>query len=152
MAQVLVTPAAVPPGYVFDYLEKASNSAVSATTEAAASTIHTSNAVTYDGSTTIWIEFWAPYVDVAANAGSNNIQFCLYDGASSIGLFSLNGGGSTAAVDQGGVTLKRRLTPSAGAHTYSIRAFRSNANCTVVGGAGGVGVSMPMYIQQTKAG
>lgn len=144
-----VASSARPVGYRFTYDELTSNVVVSATTEAAATTVKTATAVTFDGLTTVRVEFFAPYVDVAANAGGNNVRFVLYDGSSSIGLLGLSGSGQTAVLD-GPVMLGRELTPSAAAHTYSVRAFRTNANSTVTGGAGASGNDVPGYIKITK--
>ena len=48
--------------------------------------------------------------------------------------------------------LARQLTPSAAAHTYSIRAFLSAAGTyTFAAGAGGSGVTMPGFIKIIRA-
>jgi hypothetical protein len=86
------------------------------------------------------IEFFAQRVQ----KGTNATVFVLYDGASSIGLFGLQGGDSP-------VVLRRRLTPSAAAHTYSVRAYVDAGTGTVVAGAGGIGVNVPGFIRIERA-
>lgn len=136
---------AYPPGYEFDYVQKTSQTAISATTEATANTVVTGSAVTYDGSTVVEIEFYAPYFEAP---GSQNARIALYDGSSSIGIWAvLTPSSSTSRVP---VCLKRRLTPSAAAHTYSVRAYVDSGAAVVDGGAGGSGARMPAFIRITK--
>jgi hypothetical protein len=45
------------------------------------------------------------------------------------------------------IMAKRRLTPSAASHTYSVRGWRATANITLTAGAGGSGVKVPGYIK-----
>jgi hypothetical protein len=68
----------------------------------------------------------------------------LFDGATSLGYLAF----SLAA--HGPATVKRRLTPSSGSHTYSVRAIVDAGTGRVQAGAGGVGVNMPAFIRITK--
>lgn len=135
-----------PPGYEFDYVEFTSPVSITATTEATANTVVTANAVSYDGSQIVLIEFQCTYTQPS---GTNALQFVLYDGSSSIGLigFSAPSAGSTGFPPQ---RMARRLTPSAAAHTYSIRALTGGGTAVVGAGAGGSGAYMPGFIRQTK--
>jgi hypothetical protein len=135
-----------PPGYEFDYVEFTSGVSITATTEATANTVVTGNAVTYDGSTIIMIDFQCTYTQPS---GTNSLQFVLYDGGSSIGLIEFS---SPSATGTGfpAQRMSRRLTPSAAAHTYSIRALTGGGTATVGAGAGGNGAYMPGFIRQTK--
>lgn len=138
-----------PPGYEFDYVEKTSDTSVTATTEAGADTVVTAAAVSYDGSTRICIEFYSQNVVPKAAAG-DSILIYLFDGSSSIGRIAWVS--SQAANNQRVPVLTRRfLTPSNASHTYSIRASVSAATGTVGGGSGGAAGAMPAYIRQTKA-
>lgn len=142
---------AYPPGHEFDYVEVTTASiAISATTEAGATTLVTGSAVTYDGSTDVWIEFSAPQ-NLTPATNNSNLQFVLYDGAGSIGILGIviNTSGTNALYLP--VYFARRIRPSAAAHTYSIRAFGSQNTGIAYFGAGGSGNNMPGYIRITKA-
>lgn len=128
-----------PPGYVFAYNEFTANVSITATTEATANTVVTASAVTFDGATTVMIEFFCQNVI----KGTTNTGLWLYDGSSSIGQIG-------AQIDQGSLQVARRLTPAAATKTYSIRGTVDAGTGTTAAGAGGVGVSMPGFIQITK--
>lgn len=133
---------ALPPAYEFDYVAATSDVSITATSEATANTIVTANAVTYDGSTVIYVEFYT----YALDQGTTFIALVLYDGSSSIGRIGLGLGATRVPA-----LVKRRLTPSAAAHTYSIRAYVDAGTGTAEAGAGGNGNKMPLYIRQYKA-
>jgi hypothetical protein len=134
-------------GHEFDYVEKTSQTSVTATTEATANTIVTGSAVTYDGATVVVIEFFAPYLQMAV---ADNFRLWLYDGSSSIGQLCVFTNNATATI-RVPVTVSRRLTPSAAAHTYSIRGSVGSGTGVVDAGAGGTATSFPAYIRITKA-
>jgi hypothetical protein len=135
---------AVLPGYEYAYTEFTSTVSVTATTEAGATTIVTAPAVTLDGSTIVMVEFFSPAVAPAAGAG-NFVQMVLFDGTS-IGI------AGTVSPSSGSipVVIRRRLTPSAGAHTYSMRGYVNAGTATAVGGIGGGGAALPGFIRVTK--
>lgn len=138
-----------PPGYEYDYVEVSSgNVSITHTSEAAADTIVTANAVSYDGSTKIMIEFFCVFG--APPAGNVNIVFVLYDGSTSLGKWGqfTNSDGTNAGRIP--IRLSRRLTPSNASHTYSVRAYVDSGTGTVNNGAGGSGNYMPLFIRQTK--
>lgn len=141
---------ALPPGYEFDYVALTGNVAPTATTEGTANTVVTANAVTFDGSTVVIIEFFVPYARPDTAAAGRLLSFYLYDGASSIGRL---GAMLTpaAAGDSKPVYLRHRLTPSAAAHTYSIRAAVNAGTGGINAGAGGSTADMPGFIRITKA-
>ena len=74
-------------GYELDYVQKTTDTTISATSEATATTVVTANAVSFDGSTRVAIEFFSPYVAPGATGGSS-IVICLYDGSSSVGFLA----------------------------------------------------------------
>ena len=139
---------AYPPGFEVDYVQKTSNTTVTATSEATATTIVTGNAITYDGSTVVVIEFYCASFSVAA---STDAVIELYDGASSAGFFGELNNGTTGAIAIPSYC-RFRLTPSAAAHTYSIRGWKAAGTGAVIAqaGAGSSGVYMPCYIRQTR--
>lgn len=135
-----------PPGYELDYVAFTSPVTLSATSEATATTIVTGSAVAYDGSTVVEIEFYTPYFD--SSAGAEIMTVVLYDGAGSIGKLCVML--TLTAVIQAGGTYKRRLTPSAATHTYSIRGYVNTGSVPVGAGAGGSTNYMPGFIRITR--
>lgn len=140
---------ALPPGYEFDYVEKTSNTSITATTEGTANTVVTGNAVSYDGSTTVLIEFFAFSMNVPSGAG-NNITAYLYDGSSSIGFLGRVRTPAAGTLQEVTVRMARRLTPSNASHTYSIRASVNTGTGSVDAGAGGSATVVPAFIRITK--
>lgn len=132
-------------GTELDYVEKTSNTSITATTEGTANTIVTGSAVAYDGSTVIIIKFSTALV---VTSTSSVFDVWLYDGAASIGRLAEAQGSAAIGVP---ILVERRITPSAATHTYSIRASTGAGTATVVGGAGGIGVSAPAYIRIVTA-
>ena len=132
-----------------DYKEVTTPQTSTATTAAAATAIITGNAVTYDGSTIVAVEFYAGAVQhSAANA---LVLLNLYDGATDLGIIARLATSATAATADF-VSAKRQLTPSAAAHTYSIRAWTTIAGTiTAAIGAGGPATDLPMFMRITKA-
>ena len=115
-------------------------------TQAAQTTIVSPMTVVCDGSP-IFIEFFSPYTQYGSTAGNWCVFSLWVDGvleshlsenfyfASSLGIF-----------DGGPGVGFRRLTPSAGVHTFEIRAWRNNANVTVGTGSG----YSPIYLRVSK--
>jgi hypothetical protein len=137
------------PGYEYTYVEFTADAAPTATTEATANTVVTAAAVSFDGSTTVLIEFFAPYASPTNTAGAY-VFFVLYDGSSSIGLMGAIRTPSATGDHVVPVRLTHRLTPSNASHTYSIRAYVSSGTGEVVGGSGGTGNYVPGFIRITK--
>jgi hypothetical protein len=127
------------------YAENTGNTSITATSEATANNILSAGAVTFDGSSAYVIRFRAA---LARSANSTSMQYFLYDGSSSIGII---GQTDTDASGNGHpIYFERRLVPSAGSHTYSIRAKVSSGTGTVFGGPGGSGNIMPVSIEVLK--
>ncbi len=129
------------PGYQWDYVTQTTDLTVTATTAATAQAFLTGNAVTYDGSTRVKIEFWTPGV---SNAGVAIAE--LYDGATdqSLRMGQVNPG-------SGQVTMYGAyfLTPTNASHTYSIKFWRATANMSVAGN--GSGIYTPAFLRVTTA-
>jgi hypothetical protein len=136
------------PGYEIAYAQITSPVTISATSEATAQDVISSGAITYDG-TAVWIEFNAPRVDQGA---AGEIILVLQDGSTALGWIGYWSVGAVATIQQRNpASLRRKLTPSAGSHTYKITGFRSTVNGTVQAGAGGSAAFMPASIRVTKA-
>ena len=132
------------PGAELSYVEFTAAVTVSATTEATANTVVTAAAVTLDGATTIEVDFFVPQISSGTDGGECHIV--LFDGTAIGELADWQRGASGGSMYTA-IMAKRRLTPSAGSHTYSIRAWRATANCTLTAGAGGAGVKVPGFIR-----
>lgn len=138
----------VPPGTVLDYAQVTNSVTISATSAAAANTIVTGNGFTADGATPVWVEFFCPSVSIALHASGNMIIFHLYlDGADTTLQFNQLAGPAAASVIYTAYG-RVKLTPASGTRTYGIRAYRSNANCTINLNAT---TYPPAYIQVSKA-
>lgn len=140
---------ALPPGYEFDYVQKTTNTTITATTEGGADTVLTGNAVTYDGSTIVMVEWWSPQVSTPAASGGITLV-ALYEGATILGYF--NGPTAQAVANEayGSQSGRYRFTPSAASHTYHIKALVTTGTGTVSGGAGGTGAFLPTFMRITK--
>jgi hypothetical protein len=134
-------------GYEFAYAAVTSDVTVSATSSATANTVVTAPAVVFDGNTVVMLEAFAYGVEVPAGA---QVLVDFYDGSSSIGIvgqFSFSG----SATERAPLNGRLRLTPTAGSHTYSVRAWRTGSNGVVKADVGGAGTGVPGYIRITKA-
>lgn len=142
---------AKPTGYEYGYTEITATVNVVSTTEATPTTIVTAPAVTLDGSTAIWVEFYASQV-VTPSVLAGFTSITLFEGATEITRM-----GSlltpAAAIMVAPVTVRRKITPTAGAHTYSICAHTSSTTGTprVIAGAGSGAADPPAYIRISKA-
>lgn len=139
----IITPPTTGTTLTASYVEFTANVTIAGASEAAATTIVTAAAFTPNGTDSYWIEFFSPQ---CAAGASDSITFCLYDGAASVGKPGILSGASLEPV-----VLRRKLTPTNAAHTYSIRAYRATTNGTVAAGVDGVGNLVPGYISITKA-
>jgi hypothetical protein len=131
-----------------NYVQFTSDVTISATTAATANTIVTGGSISYDGATIALIEVFVPGCS-SGDAGSE-VVLTLYQDGVGIGLFgAMTIDGNAIADAFYGV---RRMTPSSGSHTYSLRGYRvnSNNNSSVQAGVGGAGVPLPGFIRITK--
>lgn len=124
-----------------DYVQATSNVNVTGTTASGATTVITGNAHSYDGSTRIKIEFFAP----TCTPGSQFTDVTVWDGSTDLGVII-----DTVSEHQiYGVVF---YTPSSGSHTFTIRAFKGSGTSTIYGGSGGTsGQYLPMWYRITTA-
>lgn len=137
------------PGYELDYVQIISSVPISATTAATANTCITANPITFDGSTRICIESFSPYIGTGTT-NLSSITVVLYDNSTQVGIIGFHGRGDGDDHVSPHST-RRYLTPSAGTHTYSIRAYRGASNGSFNAGAGGDDTFLPAYLRITRA-
>lgn len=126
------------------WVEGTASVPITATTLATSQQVLTSGAITYDG-TPIIIEYSAPLAQPPAGA----LQVMLYDGATEMGYFTYVS--STVTGFGFPVSLRRRLTPAAGSHTYLVRAWVSAGSGALVAGTGLAGAHSPMILSVRRA-
>lgn len=129
-----------------DYAEITSVASVTATDEATPQTIITGNAVSYDGSTIVMVDFFAPYAHLDNSA--HTLYVALWDESAIVArLFLVGSTGDFSPVRAG-----YRFTPSAGAHTYRIRAHTAAATPQIgAGAASGANSYVPAFMRIVTA-
>lgn len=131
------------------YAQSTAAKAVTAAAEASADLIVAAPAVTFDGTTVVMIECFAPAVVPAATLGANIMLWLYQDGVSIGRLTTVQTPGAAPIIAPAYVA--RRLTPAAGARTYSLTATQNVGNGNVFAGTGGLGQYMPAFIRITRA-
>lgn len=129
---------------VLDYVEIHNPVTVSATSEAAPVDVIVGTSQTYDGST-VKIEFFTPYFLVGAGGV---LSANLWDDTTNLGLWGESATSDTYAPTK----LERYLTPTAGTHKFSVRAWRLAADGAIGAGNGGAAATyMPAFLRVTRA-
>jgi hypothetical protein len=131
------------------YTEYITDVTVTATTEASAAVVVSAPAITFDGRPVL-IEFFSPGARPDAGAANRTLNLWLYLDGVSIGRFGV------VVVPVTGVVYVpiftgRRQTPSAGSHTYSVRASVDAGTGAVLGDPGGTGQYVPGFIRISQA-
>jgi predicted secreted protein len=125
-------------GSMLGYAEVTASVTVTATTEGTANTVVTAPAIACDGVTPVVVEFYTPFSIPAA--GGNYIIYVLFQDGSAIGWLSRNDA-------NGPVHAERRFTPTAGSHTYSVRAFVNTGTATTSAGPAGSSQYVPAHLK-----
>lgn len=121
-------------GGELDYAERATDLTVTTTSAATAQSWIDGNAITCDGATRIKIEVWAPAVDTITSGAAlleAAVLLELYDGPTDLGVLGeayYQASGGAFALSIYGATF---LTPTAGSHTYHVKAWRYGADGTI---------------------
>ncbi len=141
------------PGFTLDYVEITAAVTVTATTDgnSQGTAIIDGNSVSYDGSTIVKIEFYAPYISY--NVSNNAILINLYDGTNDLGrLVNMSQITGSNAQTMGAYGV-RFLTPSNASHTYHIRGWKTSASgsASVGAAAGGASSYVPAFMRITVA-
>jgi len=132
-----------------DYVEKTSDTTISATSAATADTCITSSPIVYPGGMEICIEIYSPSL-VPSGSNSADLIVTLWEDSTDLGIIGQTG--TTAASPPSFSSMFARMfrTPSAGSHTYIVKAWRTVGNGTFSGGTGGAGY-IAAYMRITKA-
>lgn len=145
----------LPPGHEFDYVQITSSVTVTATADGnnGGTAVIDGNAVTYDGSTRVKIEFGTPFGDYVEASGNQNLLVNVYDGTTDLGrICNMSAVSATFAAETPlyGVLF---VTPTAAAHTFHIRSWKTQTGGTAQIGAGPGGASAygPAWYRITKA-
>lgn len=140
-----------PPGYEVGYDQITSPVNIASTTEATGTTIITCSAHTFDGAA-VMCEFFAPYISTPSTIVAT-VGISLFESTTEIALIDYIATGTMTNTIYLPAIGKIRFTPSAGSHTYLIKAFVSSTTGTpaVGAGSGGTGGVPPAYVRFTKA-
>jgi hypothetical protein len=130
------------------YAELTTSKTVSQAAEATADLVVAAPATTFDGGPIV-VEFSAAAV-VPASAAGALVMLWLYQDGTSLGRLAtvLTPVAAQLVVP---VHAQRRLTPTAGSHTYTVGATQTGGNGTVFGGPGGTAQYVPAFIRITRA-
>jgi hypothetical protein len=124
----------------------ANSAAITATTEGTSVAVITGSSFTYDGTSEVKIEFWAPGVNVSV--APTVVTWVLYRDATVVGQ-ALYVGAVSGAVNPSPYVAFHE-TPTAAAHTYTLKAFVNANSLTVLAGAGGAGALLKAFLKVTK--
>jgi hypothetical protein len=131
------------------YAERTTALTLSSTSSTSPDDVMAGAALTY-AATPIVIEFYAPAYQTPSTAAGHNCNITLWDGATDLGLIAkVVGPGNSVGTTQTPIYVVRKLTPTAGSHTYKIRAYFANTAGTFNFGAGGVGNFLPGFLRIT---
>lgn len=120
---------------------------INTTTEATAVALATAPPVTLDGATVVDVEFSCAQIGTPAIAAAATLVCLFLDGVSLGRWATVQTGTASASPFSIPLLLRYRLTPAAGVHTFSVRAYCSGGTATVQAGPGGTGSMLPMWIR-----
>lgn len=138
---------AYPPGAELAYVEFTADVTITAVTPGTAQDVVSSGAVTYDG-TAVIIEFFCPSAEIVL---AGNLIGYLQDGATELGALGIIKEAATGPGLGNAFLTRRKLTPSAGSHTYKVTGYKSSTTAVFHANSGGSGNYLPGYIRVTKA-
>ena len=130
------------------YHTPVTNQTITATTEATATAIATLAAITFDGATPFNIDFFCGYSTMSGVGAS--AYTAIWDSSTEVNKFTRREQSYTGEM---GVVISFPITPTAAAHTYSVRSWVSAGNVVYYAGAvgGGAGVYGPISLRISRA-
>lgn len=121
---------------------------INTTTEATAVVLVSAPPITLDGATVVDIEFSTVQMGTPAIAAAATLVCLFMDGVSLGRWATVQTGTASASPFSVPLLLRYRMTPAAGVHTFSVRAYCSGGTATVQAGpAGGPGSMLPMWVR-----
>lgn len=139
-------------GAEISYTQITASVNVTATSEAAGTTIISPGAITFNGSPVL-VHFFAAWLKTPSGAIDQGITVSLFEGATEIARLATAFTQTTASLRLGPANGFYRFTPTAGAHTYTVTAFVPSTAGTpqVVAGPGGTAANQPAFLRFTYA-
>ncbi len=114
-------------------------------------TIISAAAHTFDGNPVI-CEIYSPLFGISTTGGTIAAFFWqLFEGATQLGTTETAFRSDATPQYAAGVVYKRRFTPSAGSHTYTVKATQNGAGGLAAAGDGTTSNVLPCYVRFTKA-
>ena len=126
-------------GATLAYAEVSVGVNITVTSEATAVTIVAAGAVTYEARPVV-VDFFSANV----TPGTTWARLGLFDGATPLGIWGHVHGGNAG---QNAAFLSRRLTPTAGSHNYTVKAWVDAGTGKVEADVGGSNKYFPAYIR-----
>jgi hypothetical protein len=148
-----VKPGAVVIGEEIAYSQRVTNVTLTSTNEAAPNDVVSLGAVVFDGTTVVELVYYAASLVLQVKAGTPSYAgvLNLWDGSTDLGRIAVVQTPIAPSAELAvPVQVSRRLTPSAGTHTYRIRGW-----VTVAGETGRVDASpprLPSYLRANRVG
>lgn len=139
----------LPPGYEFTYTAVTSIVTVTVVAEASSVSIVSAGAVTYDGSTAVYIEWFLPEVFGPSTANAD-VTLTLWEDATDLGQIAVVRSETT---NRGVTSIHGRYkrTPTNASHNYTIKGFAGTSSGGAGGGTGGAGALAAGYCRVVKA-
>lgn len=131
------------------YQQVTSDVNVTGTTSGTANTVVTADAINFDGSTAVLIEFFS-YGVQPVNVVGGQLIIGLFEGSTLVSTVALVQGVSTNPMIVP-AHIVQRLTPSSGSKTYSIRAWTGSGTSIVKAGTGSGGAAAPAFVRISRA-
>jgi hypothetical protein len=131
----------------FFYGEGTTNVTVAVNAASAAGTVISSGAQTYTAVPHL-IEFFCPQ-GVTGASTTSTVNVSLWDGSTDLGVIASVKNNTNVALNVP-VYGRRRLTPTAGSHTFVVKAFAAGNAGALNAGAGGPGLNLPLHLRIVK--
>ena len=141
---------AYPPGFEIGYAQVTSQTNVTDTSEATATSLISPGALTFDGGA-VYCEFFTPQLAPPSPLGAS-ITVTLFEGATEITRLAFANNNVAGTQIATSCSARYKFTPTAASHTYKLCAFVSSTTGTpyILGGTGSGAAYSPAYIRFVK--